>query len=453
MLRASIAAVLCGGLSVCSRAFSVKHDRHLIAGMDSEEMALDWQVADEDTIAKVMLSPQGNQHIIADIDNDRMMLVTTIGEGSALGSHEEVISDEVGATLSPAARREAHAAKFEAEFKIQLNMTEAHASGLPMGLELEFETDYNPVSVSKVKKHGLVQDWNTANPGKDVHVGDEIIQVNDIQWHHNTPDFVKRISGQFKAGRNLAPGANEMYTLYIQRPVQQSHKRYAMQREDAHQKAYPVEFDAEIPAPPSGLSMSASENEVMGWQLYAKNDWDPVSIGKLTPDGVIAAYNEANPDKVIVAGDEIVKVNNVAWHHSASIFRKRISQKCELFRKQASGSEPLVLSIRRPAAVHQAAQAAKEAWLARAQGRTDSTQSSAAPEPPLTSPSPAEPAPAAGRRTRAPALPMESPPDASEEDVASAPPESDEHVIGTAEDDDQMSAPPGGDDDVIGAED
>jgi len=48
---------------------------------------------------------------------------------------------------------------------------------------------------------------------------------------------------------------------------------------------------------------------------------------------------------------------------------------------------------------------------------------------------------------------MESPPDASEEDVASAPPESDEHVIGTAEDDDQMSAPPGGDDDVIGAED
>ncbi|CAK0847340.1 unnamed protein product [Prorocentrum cordatum] len=390
MRRAGVAAVVCGELSACSHAFVMKHDRHLTAGMGSDESVLDWGVADEDTMGKLLLRQQSSQHFIADLDNDRMILVTDLGEGSALDSHEGVIADEVSATLSPKARQNAHSAQFEAEFKIQLNMTQAHATGMPMGLELSFDTDYQPVSVSKVKKHGLVEEWNTANPGNDVHVGDEIVQVNSIQWHHNTPDFVKRISGQFKAGRKLTAGANEMFILYIQRPKQHSHKRFPMQREDAHHRAYPVEFDAKLTVLPLGLPTSASESEVMGWELHAKNDWDPVSIGNLTGVGAIAAYNKANPDHIIMAGDEIVKVNEVAWHHSAKIFSQRISQKCKIFRKQASGSEPLVLSIRRPAAVHQASEAAKEASLATAQGSVDPTHTSAAPEPTLTSSGPSE---------------------------------------------------------------
>ncbi|CAK0809582.1 unnamed protein product [Prorocentrum cordatum] len=390
MRRAGVAAVLCGELSACSHAFVVKHDRHITAGTGSDESVLDQGAADEDTAGKFLSSHHSSQYFIADLDDDRMMLVTDLGEGSALDSHEGIIADEVSLTLSPRARQNAHAAQFEAEFKIHLNMTQAHATGMPMGLELSFDTDYQPVSVSKVKKNGLVEEWNTANPGNDVHVGDEIVQVNSIQWHHNTPDFVKRISGQFKAGRKLTAGANELLTLYIQRPKQQSHKRFPAQREDAHHKAYPVEFDAKLTVLPLGLPTSASENEVMGWELYAKNDWDPVSIGNVTSSGAIAAYNRANPDRAIMAGDEIVKVNEVAWHHSAKIFRQRIAQKCTIFRRQASGSEPLVLSIRRPAAVHQAAEAAKDASLAAAQGRVDPAQSSAAPEPTLKSSGPSE---------------------------------------------------------------
>jgi len=496
MRRVGVAATV----SVCSHAMFVKHDRYLTAGMDSDIESLDWKVADEDTIAKVMLSPQHNQHIIADFDSDRMMLVTDTEEGSALDSHEEVIiSDEYdrsSQTLSPQGRGRAHAAKFVAEFIIQLNMTEAHATGMPMGVELELGQYYDPVKVAKVKKFGLVEEWNTANHGKDLHVGDEIVQVNDILWHHNTPDFVKRITGQFKAGRKLTPGANEMLTLYIQRPQSTYHKRYPLQRQDAHHKAYPVEFEAELHLPP-GVSASASENDVMGWALHAKNDWDPLSISQLTEGGVVARYNEGNPDNKIVAGDEIVKVNNDLWHHRANAFRSRIWHQFDAFRK-AAGSETLVLSVRRPASVYKALESAKGAQAPPASvpnsgatvgsggnGPSEEEQMSALSEKIQAAASKVKALKAdrdeiskqvaelvrnkmnisselataevveeeleaerdaAARRTAAPpALPMEASPGAPADGDSSAPPESDgasggEDTIGASEDDDEIGA-------------
>merc|ERR1719394_1388156 len=100
-----------------------------------------------------------------------------------------------------------------------------------MGVELNTDTNFQPASVVKIKKTGLVEAWNHANPDRALHVGDQIMKVNDILWHHNTKTFVERIKGQFTASRDQKEGAKDMLTLLIQRPHKEKEVRYATQRE------------------------------------------------------------------------------------------------------------------------------------------------------------------------------------------------------------------------------
>merc|ERR1719487_2709227 len=109
---------------------------------------------------------------------------------------------------------------------------------MKLGIRLDGFYDWNPLSVVGIRKDGLIEQWNKANPDRAVLKGDEIIKVNDILWHHNSKIFVERIHGQFLAGSQLKEGAKLTLTLHIQRPVSQPVIVYQSQREDRHRREY-----------------------------------------------------------------------------------------------------------------------------------------------------------------------------------------------------------------------
>merc|ERR1719188_1200935 len=201
-------------------------------------------------------------------------------------------------TFSPQQRNAMHAAKYEKEFNVVLNMTYAHESGLPIGFALDMDTDFIPISVRKIKKIGLLEDWNKKHPDKALLIGDEIVKVNDILWHHNTRTFAERIKGQFTASRSLKKGAKLMLTLGVQRPHREKEVRSAAQREDLHRQLYSKDFTVDIPM---------GNDHKMGWQLNSSVDWMPVSISEISKEGALAAWNKQHPESKVLPGDEIIQ--------------------------------------------------------------------------------------------------------------------------------------------------
>jgi len=269
--------------------------------------------------------------------------VESLGEGS-----------EVSVTLSPEERAALHASKFEKEFVVDLDMSDAVDKKKSVGVVLDLDTDFEPVSVMKVKKTGILEAWNRMHPDKAVLVGDEIMKVNNIMWHHNSGTFAERIKSQFLASRAKLPGARDVLTLTIQRPRKEKETRYQSQREDLHRQLYSKDFVAEIPL--KGVLPGVSLNQAMGWKLNATVDWMPISIEKMRNTGLVSMYNKEHPDAKIVAGDEILQVNHIQWHHNAKIFVGRLEAQFTAARNSElvgtpSNENVLKLSIRRPRSV------------------------------------------------------------------------------------------------------
>jgi len=223
-----------------------------------------------------------------------------------------------------------------------------------VGVILDMDTDFQPVSVVGIKKSGILEAWNRENPDRAVLVGDEIVRVNDILWHHNSQTFAERIKGQFTASKEQKPGAKSILTLAIQRPRREKETRYASQREDLHRQMYSKEFVAEIPF--TGVLPRDPLHRAMGWKLNTSVDWEPVKIEKLRNSGLIYNYNRDHPDAKIFSGDEILQVNKVKWHHSAKTFDERLQaqfaagQRME-FLKAKGAKNVFTLHIRRPRSV------------------------------------------------------------------------------------------------------
>ncbi|CAK0896101.1 unnamed protein product, partial [Prorocentrum cordatum] len=211
-----------------------------------------------------------------------------------------------------------HASKFDKEFVVDLGMSDVLKEKKSVGVVLNLDTDFEPVSVKKVKKTGILEAWNRLHPDKAVMVGDEIMKVNDIMWHRNAGTFANRIKGQFLASRAQLPGARNVLTLTIQRP---------------------------------------RKNKAIGWKLNVTVDWIPISIEKMRNTGLVARCNKVHPDAKILAGDEILQVNHIGWHHNSKIFEDRLEAQFTAARKSELAGTPgyenvLKLSIRRPRSVN-----------------------------------------------------------------------------------------------------
>jgi len=280
--------------------------------------------------------------------------------GPSLQTGDTSLDYQMGAshtsvTLSPEQRAIAHTSKFEKDFVVELDMSTAVEGKQTIGVVLELDTDFQPVSVSKIKKTGILEAWNKMHPDRAVLVGDEIVKVNDITWHANSETFAQRIKHQFLASRAQLPGARNVLSLTIQRPRKEKAIRFQSQRDDVHRQLYSKEFVAEIPLRGECFS-SISVCQSMGWKLNVSVDWMPLSIEEILKTGIIPRYNQEHPDTKILVGDEILRVNHVQWHHNAKVFEERLraqfaaGQKSELL--GTSGSENVLrLNIRRPRSV------------------------------------------------------------------------------------------------------
>jgi hypothetical protein len=245
--------------------------------------------------------------------------------------------------LTPEQRKQAHLQAYEKEFTVELNMTDAHVHGKTVGVQLDTDTDFTPVSVVKIRKTGLLEAWNRANPDRAVHVGDEIMKVNDILWHHNSRTFAERIRGQFVAAKEYKEGAKRVLSLAIQRPRHQKEVRYESQRQDLHRQLYSKEFLANI---------SLLRGREMGWELNVTVDWVPVSVRKLNSTGLVALWNQEHPEFRIYPGDEILRANHVVWHHNSKAFEGRIGTQLRHVEQDRNASNVLLtLHVRRPKSV------------------------------------------------------------------------------------------------------
>jgi len=257
----------------------------------------------------------------------------------------------VGTTLSPEQRVSAHKAKFAAEFVVELNMTEAHETGEKMGWTLNRDADFTPATVWRINKVGLVEDWNRAHPDKAVHVGDEVVRVNDIQWHANTETFIEHIVGQFHASRSGAEGAKDTLRFYIQRPRVWEHKAFEGQRQDAHNTQYAAEFIAAISIPDE---LDDTMEKTMGWKLGRQHgpsgleDWKPAIIKYIDRLGKVEAWNKEHPDKLVLEGDEILQLDNIRFHHNSTSFLKTLMRHYRSATHVRNTNRSAVLYIQRP---------------------------------------------------------------------------------------------------------
>jgi len=247
------------------------------------------------------------------------------------------------ARLAEAERKRLHDLAYEREFTVDLNMTEAHVSGKTLGAQVDTDTDFTPLSIVKIQKSGLLETWNRANPDRAVHVGDQIVKVNGIIWHHNSRTFAKRISGQFLAAKGYKDGAKKTLSLSIQRPRQQKDTRFESQRQDLHRQQYSKEFVANI---------SVMRNRSLGLELNTAVDWVPASVHKLDSTGLVALWNQEHPEFRIYPGDEIIRANRIVWHHNSKVFGSRIeSQFSHMAQRSSPSDEVLSLHVQRPRSV------------------------------------------------------------------------------------------------------
>jgi len=232
---------------------------------------------------------------------------------------------------TPEERMALHTEKYEKEFVIELNMTFAHESHESIGAQLNMDTDFTPVSVLKIRKTGLLESWNHAHPEDQVLIGDEIIKVNDILWHHNSRTFAQRIGAQFKAAREYTEGASRVLTLGIQRPRQVKEVRTQLQRDDLHHKMYSLDFTVD-------LSIKAKGPSSLGIEFNRTVDWVPIGVSKIEPDSYIGLWNARHPEARIMVGDELVHINAIGWHYNSDTFEHRVHDQFTKARREATES-------------------------------------------------------------------------------------------------------------------
>jgi hypothetical protein len=255
-------------------------------------------------------------------------------------------------------RAAARASKYSAEFVVELNMTRAHETGKNLGIVMNRDADFWPAMVWRVQKTGLIEEWNKANPGKKVLLGDEIVRVNDVQWHANTKTFIQRIAGQFRASRNLMEGTDPTLRLYVQRPRDSEYTRSLARRDrqklvDVHTHDYAKEFTVELPMPDD--IRHTTLDSIMGWTLAETDEWKPVSILNIERQGGVAVWNQEHPDDLVLEGDELLKVDTIiTFHRNSSNFMSRLDQHFKNAQKAEATNRSLLVRIQRPRPVEEA---------------------------------------------------------------------------------------------------
>lgn len=192
-----------------------------------------------------------------------------------------------------------------------------------MGWKLNASVDWMPLSIEKIFKTGIIPRYNKEHPDAKILVGDEILQVNHVQWHHNAKVFEERLKAQFTAGQKselLGPsGSENVLKLSIRRP------RSALEvpEEQVYTKQYSVH-------------LALKDARSLGWRLNRSSDVDPLAVEQIEQDSPLYDYNKAYPQNMVRVGDTILSVNGIMWDADTHEFARHIDEE---FDKVSNGEE------------------------------------------------------------------------------------------------------------------
>jgi len=237
--------------------------------------------------------------------------------------------------LTPDEKEAAHNALYEKEFKIQLDVSLADNKLRPMGAHLDWDADFEPVKITKIRKTGLIEMWNKGHHDKKVLNGDEIWHVNEIGWHWNSKNFSAHLMGQI---HSAAKGRiSPVLKLTIRRPRKQKDIRVQSQRDDRRSQLYAKEW---------GISFTSAANASEGFSLNSTENWNPVSVLSIDCDSYLAKFNKDNPDDAVHVGDQILAVNNIRYKHHSARFIKHL--KAQFVHAGESPGSEINLKLARP---------------------------------------------------------------------------------------------------------
>ncbi|CAK0894677.1 unnamed protein product [Prorocentrum cordatum] len=226
------------------------------------------------------------------------------------------------------------------------------------------DDDSAPVTISKIRRKGLVAEWNAAHPSQALQAGDRIVKVNGVSWHNNSKAFVSQVAKQFEAARN-----GKRLSIKVQRMVRAATAPSPPPfpaapsppplppagRQEAGADHEGSETTVEIVTPSASLAVEKqsgtpeeagktpgfmaalvlpkssgglSSAKALGWQLDfdLEDDSVPVTVGKIRSTGSVEQWNAAHPSQAIRPGDQITKVNGIPWKSNSKMFVDHISK-------------------------------------------------------------------------------------------------------------------------------
>lgn len=123
-----------------------------------------------------------------------------------------------------------------------------------LGWQLAVNDNDGAVEISKVRNEGLLASWNAAHPHQAVSPGDQIVEVNGIQFEANKGGFVANVTRELED----AHSRNETVSLVLRRRVRRI-ASYTSTDENAGQKESDQDADQEGPSAPTNSHLSAAE--------------------------------------------------------------------------------------------------------------------------------------------------------------------------------------------------
>jgi len=141
-----------------------------------------------------------------------------------------------------------------------------------IGWQLKVENDETPVTLGKIRGHGSVAAWNDAHPDKSVAPGDQVVEVNGVQWNHNSKEFADSIAKQFVASKERGEGMS----LVLRRVSEKADEKGEQQ-----QQAQEGEAGAAA-APEDSQKTTAAADEVARTAMKI--------------EGLVSAWNKVHPE-------------------------------------------------------------------------------------------------------------------------------------------------------------
>jgi len=194
-----------------------------------------------------------------------------------------------------------------------------------------------------------VEAWNKKHPDQLIIEGDEIIQLDNIKFQHNSTMWMKYLQKHYRSATQVR-NSNRSALVYIRRPA-------ALQKE--FDEIHPIKEIVTWKRPKHHVQIrfpqtSGDPTNLLGWQMVPGVQHDSGTsatvIKKVVPGSLTDLINEYNNWTAIAAGDLIVGVNGIDWEvfDKASDFYAVVDEALKEAGKKGPAAEPVDLVLERP---------------------------------------------------------------------------------------------------------